>query len=174
MDRNVSTMTLQHLDAVYSYAMSLTRNEADANDLVQEAYLRTLRAIERLRPDSNLKGWLFAIVRNARINQIRQRQSRTMIEMDEQIHHASNSEAVAKDPHALYVGNEEQAALREAVESLPSKYREVILLREFEGFSYQQIAEILNRPAGTVMSRLFRARNELKAALELWKDASYR
>src|SRR6266404_4419070 len=148
------------------YAMVLTRNQTDAEDLVQEAYVRGLKAIGSLRPDSNLKSWLFTILRNTWLNQLRQvRAAPRIIELDTDEGTADLAVATSKDPHALYVEALERDLVREAILRLPLEFREIILLREYEELSYQEIAKLLDCPAGTVMSRLARARSKLRALL---------
>jgi RNA polymerase sigma-70 factor, ECF subfamily len=155
---------------LYAYAMTLTHNQAEAEDLVQETYLRALGAFKQLRPDSNLKSWLFTILRNVRLNQLRRIQGGPrIIEMEGRANEATEFEDKgAKDPYASYVIKLTHSDVRSAVENLPGIYREVILLREFEDLSYKEIAEILDCPAGTVMSRLGRAREKLKEMLQHW------
>lgn len=163
-------VALEYLDGLFGYAMSLTGNQVEAEDLVQETYLRALRAFGQLRPDSNLKSWLFTILRNVRLNQVRRNYSGpSIVDMDGDLNEVQQPEnEFSKDPHASYVTKLRHEDVREAVSRLPEVYREVILLREFEDFSYQQIAEMLNCPTGTVMSRLNRAREKLKTMLEQW------
>lgn len=158
---------LDHIDALYGYAMALTRNRSAAEDLVQETYLRASRAFGRLLPDSNLKSWLFAIMRNVWLNQIRHdRSGPTFVELD-----AEEDERVgwladaALDPESEFERKESTDRVRQAIEELPPTYREVVVLRDIEGFSYQQIARLVGCPAGTVMSRLSRARGRLKELL---------
>ncbi|MBX7222520.1 MAG: sigma-70 family RNA polymerase sigma factor [Blastocatellia bacterium] len=165
-----SQAALEHLDALYGFAMVLTRDRGEAEDLVQETYLRAFRAFGRLAPDSNLKGWLFAIMRNIRLNQLRHDQSGPQfVEIDaEEPDRMQVLAQAATEPHATLVQKVEREQIRTAIERLPAHYREVVLLRDIEGFSYQQIAAILQRPAGTVMSRLGRAREQLRALLAHW------
>ncbi|HZT34147.1 MAG TPA: sigma-70 family RNA polymerase sigma factor [Bryobacteraceae bacterium] len=161
---------LAYLDGLYGYAMSLCHNQAEAEDLTQETYLRAVKAFGQFAPDSNLKNWLFAILRNIWLNEIRHTHSGPQfVGMDEEAEQAGQVKS-SEDPHAVYVSKVEQAGVRAAVESLPPLYREVILLREFEDLSYQEIAAILNCPAGTVMSRLGRARERLRAILSSWRS----
>jgi RNA polymerase sigma-70 factor (ECF subfamily) len=164
-------LALEYLDGLYGYAMTLTHNKTEAEDLVQETYLRALRASDRLRPDSNVKSWLFTILRNVYLNQIRHQQSGPAI-VDREDQFSDLPETVSsseQDPLSAYLTSLKQQDVHRAVESLPSVYREVIILREFEDLSYQQIAEVLNCPTGTVMSRLGRAREKLKGVLEHWR-----
>jgi RNA polymerase sigma-70 factor (ECF subfamily) len=158
------------LDGLYGYAMSLSHNQADAEDLVQETYLRAVRAFGQLAPDSNLKSWLYAIMRNVWLNQVRHAQSGPQfVEMtDQQQEDAIGRARSGDDPYASYVAGVERDSVRAAVQQLPVQYREVIVLREFEGLSYHEIADILHCPAGTVMSRLGRAREKLRLLLSVW------
>lgn len=159
---------LEHLDALYGFALTLTRDQTEAEDLVQETYLRAVRAFGQLLPDSNLKSWLFVIMRNAWLNQKRhQRNGPRFVELeaDGEFFKPHLLQA-GDDPYVVYLRKLELTEVRAAIESLPRQYREIVLLREIEGFSYQQIAGILNCPAGTVMSRLNRAREQLRRLLE--------
>jgi len=168
-----SQAALTHLDALYGFAMTLTRNQTEAEDLVQETYLRAVRAFGRLLPDSNLKGWMFAIMRNAWLNQLRHtRSGPRFVELDAEEDHAEWLGQLANDPHVLYLRKLEHEEIRVAIDSLPHLYREIVVLRDIEGFSYQQIAGILGCPAGTVMSRLGRAREKLRRLLSEWHTAT--
>jgi RNA polymerase sigma-70 factor, ECF subfamily len=162
---------LEYLDALYGFARVLTHNRTEAEDLVQETYLRATRAFGRLVPDSNLKSWLFAIMRNIWLNQLRHEQSGPQfVEIDaEEESRRQWLDRAASDPHTLLLQKVEREQVRAAIERLPVHYREVLVLRDLEGFSYQQIASILQCPAGTVMSRLGRAREQLKAMLAQWR-----
>lgn len=173
-DTAFSSSALEHLDALYGFAMMLTRDQTEAEDLVQETYLRAVRAFGRLMPDSNLKGWLFAIMRNVWLNQLRHAHSGpTFVEIDaEEEDRAQWLDTLAEDPHLMYVRKLEREEVRAAIEQLPGLYREIIMLRDIEGFSYQQIARILVCPAGTVMSRLGRAREKLRRLLGEWQTTA--
>lgn len=166
-----SHAALEQLDALYGFAITLTRNREEAEDLVQETYLRAVRAFGRLMPDSNLKSWLFAIMRNAWLNNVRHaRSGPRFVELDaEEDDRAQWLDNMANDPHSVYVRKLERENVRAAIQSLPDLYSEIILLRDIEGFSYQQIAGILGCPAGTVMSRLGRARERLRRSLSEWR-----
>ncbi|MDX2033544.1 MAG: sigma-70 family RNA polymerase sigma factor [Blastocatellia bacterium] len=160
---------LEHLDSLYGYAMALTRNRAEAEDLVQETYLRATRAFGQLYPDSNLKSWLFAIMRNLRLNQLRQQRGAPhLLEIDAEEDWQWLDQAT-DDPLTTLMRKTEREQVRQAIEQLPVHYREVVVLRDIEGFSYQQIAGILQCPAGTVMSRLGRARERLRGLLLEWR-----
>jgi RNA polymerase sigma-70 factor (ECF subfamily) len=164
-------LALEYLDGLYGYAVTLTRNKAEAEDLVQETYLRAIRAFDRLRPESNVKSWLFTILRNVYLNQIRhQRSGPPIVDMEDQFLDLPDTAGSGElDPLSNYLATLKRQDVHRAIESLPSVYREVIILREFEDLSYQQIAEVLNCPTGTVMSRLGRAREKLKRVLEHWR-----
>jgi RNA polymerase sigma-70 factor, ECF subfamily len=173
-EQRLSESALQYLDGLYGYAMTLTRNRAEAEDLVQETYLRAINAFERLRPDSNLKSWLFTILRNIHLNQVRNGLSESSaVEMHESSARPCELEDKSSpDPLSRYLDGIKQADVRKAIEKLPYAYREVILLREFEELSYEEIAQVLDCPSGTVMSRLSRARERLKGMLQQWSTVT--
>ncbi len=157
---------IEHLNGLYSYALILSHNHADAEDLVQETYVRAMQAMGRLRADSNIKSWLFTILRNIWLNQIRKRRtSPQMVEVDAEDGFANEIVEPSKDSHEIYVSQIEREQVRRAIQKLPVEFREIILLREYEELSYQEIASVLDCPAGTVMSRLGRARSKLRALL---------
>jgi len=155
---------LEHIDALFGYAMMLARDATEAEDLVQETYVRAARAANR--PDDNLKPWLFVIMRNAWLNQIRHKNSGPMfVDLEPNESTADTQET----PHVVYLRKLEREQVRQAIESLPDAYREIIVLRDIEGFTYQEIATVLECPAGTVMSRLGRARGRLRKLLSAWQ-----
>jgi RNA polymerase sigma-70 factor (ECF subfamily) len=157
---------IEYMDSLYGYAMVLTRNRSEAEDLVQETYLRAIGAMRRLRAGSNVKSWLLVILRNIWLNQLRRRRTTPMVvEIDETT--ANVVVETSKGPHALYVSKRECEQVREAIQHLPVDFREVILLREYEELSYQEIASVLGCPIGTVMSRLARARSKLRPLLSV-------
>jgi RNA polymerase sigma-70 factor, ECF subfamily len=157
---------VEYLDGLYSYALVLTRNPAEAEDLVQETYVRAITAMERLRAGSNTKGWLFTILRNVWLNQLRKsRNGPQMIEMEGDDGVTNSIGEPSKDSHDLYVSKLEAEQVRAAIQELPEDFREIILLREYEDLSYQEIASVLDCPVGTVMSRLGRARAKLRVLL---------
>lgn len=146
---------LPHIGAAYNLAGWLTRNNHDAEDLVQEAYLRALNSFDGFRGGDG-RGWLLAIVRNTYYTW-RQRH-RATAPLDETPPVADTS---TRNPEALLLAKADVAALRSALEQLPVEFREAIVLREMEGMSYREIAEIAGVPLGTVMSRLARGRQRL-------------
>jgi RNA polymerase sigma-70 factor (ECF subfamily) len=158
---------IEYLDGLYRYALVLTRNHAEAEDLVQETYVRALQAMGRLRPASNIKGWLFTILRNVWFNQLRKWRNGPQIvgiEVgDDGI--ADSIVEPSKDSYEIYVSKMETERVRAAIQDLPVEFREIILLREYEDLSYLEIASVLGCPVGTVMSRLGRARAKLRLLL---------
>jgi RNA polymerase sigma-70 factor, ECF subfamily len=163
---------LEYLDSLYGYAMVLTRNHAEAEDLVQETYVRAMPAMNRLRAESNVKGWLFKILRNAWLNHLRKR--RTALEIswsDMEDGSVGDMAEPSKDSYHAFVSKMESEQVRGAIQALPAKFREIILLREFEELSYDEIARLLDCPVGTVMSRLARARSKLRALLTRTKPS---
>jgi RNA polymerase sigma-70 factor (ECF subfamily) len=166
-----SQAALEHLDSLYGYALILTRDQTAAEDLVQETYLRAVRAFGQLMANSNLKGWLFVIMRNAWLNQLRHtRSGPRFVELDdEELGFVHLNDRISEDPHVVYLRKLEREQIRVAIADLPELYREIIVLRDLEGFSYQEIATMLECPAGTVMSRLGRARAKLRRALASWQ-----
>jgi RNA polymerase sigma-70 factor (ECF subfamily) len=159
---HANTAGIEHVDGLYRYALVLTCNYAEAEDLVQETYVRAMQAVSRLRPGSNIKGWLFTILRNVWLNQLRKRRSGPQF-VDVDV--AAELAAPTKNLHDLYVSRLEKEQVQAALQKIPLEFREIILLGEYEEFSYQEIAIVLDCPAGTVMSRLGRARTKLKTLL---------
>jgi len=156
----------QYLDGLYGYAVVLSRNRAEAEDLVQETCLRALRGMNCLRAEASAKSWLFTILRNIWLNQLRQRRrAPAMVELASDEGVAIEPADAAQDPHAEYVTRMERDQVRIAIQKLPVEFREIIILREYEELSYQEIAAVLDCPAGTVMSRLARARSKLREVL---------
>jgi len=159
---------LEYIDGLYCYARFLTRNHAEAEDLVQESYVRAFPAMGKLRAGSNVKGWLFTILRNLWLNEQRSRRiSSRVLEIDMDggtARWAASQHAV--NSHDIYVRKTETERVRSAIRKLPVEFREIIVLREYEELSYQEIAKVLGCPLGTVMSRLARGRLKLRALLE--------
>jgi RNA polymerase sigma-70 factor, ECF subfamily len=156
----------EYLDGLYGYAMVLSRNSAEAEDLVQETCLRALRAIDGLRAESSVKSWLFTILRNIWLNQLRQRRTApNLMELDADEKGGYEPADVTQDPHHDFVNKVEREQVQVAIQQLPVEFREIIILREYEELSYQEIAGLLGCPIGTVMSRLARARARLRDLL---------
>jgi RNA polymerase sigma-70 factor (ECF subfamily) len=164
--RGSDAIGLEYLDGLYGYAMVLTRNHAEAEDLVQETYVRAIPAMNRLRSENNVKGWLFRILRNAWLNDLRkQRTAPEIAWTDEGDDSVRDIAEPSKDSYHAFVSKMEKEQVQAAIQALSVKFREIILLREFEGLSYHEIAELLDCPVGTVMSRLARARSKLRILL---------
>jgi RNA polymerase sigma-70 factor (ECF subfamily) len=158
---------IEYLDGLYGYALVLTRNHAEAEDLVQETYVRAIQAMGRLRAGSNVKGWLFTILRNVWLNQLRKRRnSPQMIELEGGDGVVNGVVEPSKNSYDLYVSKTETERVRASIQELPIEFREIILLREYEDLSYQEVASVLGCPVGTVMSRLARARAKLRTLLQ--------
>ena len=161
---------LENLGALYGFAMSLTRNPTDAEDLVQEACLRAIKGLIQNGIKSDPKVWLFTILRNVWINQWRRRvNGPQFVLLGKSRGDGGPLQAWLSDererPEDHFDRNVASGKIRLAISGLPEVFREVVVLRYFEGFSYRQIASILGCPAGTVMSRLNRARTELRIVL---------
>lgn len=166
MPRNHDPDSIANIEGLYSYALALTHNHAEAEDLVQETYVRAMRAMGSLRADSNLKAWLFTILRNIWLNQLRKRRlGRHSIEIDHVDGLADCPTEPSKDALCIYISKIEAKHVRAAIDKLPLDFQEIILLREYEELSYREIARVLACPVGTVMSRLARARTRLRTVL---------
>lgn len=153
---------LPHLDAAYNLARWLTRNSQDAEDVVQEAYLRALRYFPGFRGGDG-RAWLLIIVRNTCFTWMHaNRPLKDASEFDENL---APPDSRFPNPEEFVLHTDNSTLLRKALESLPSNFREVLVLRELEGLSYREIAAITGVPAGTVMSSLSRARARLRQAL---------
>ena len=160
---------MPHLDALYNFAYRLTQNHEDANDLVQEAAVKAFRFISSFERGTNAKAWLFRILKNSFINDFRKK-SRQPNKVDySEVESYYNSERtpadLTMDLRTETVRNKIGDEVMNAVKSLPVDFRTVIILCDLEGFTYEEMAAILDIPVGTVRSRLHRARNALKEVL---------
>src|SRR6266853_3797872 len=155
-------MMLPHLDAAHNLARWLMRNEHDAQDVVQEAYLRAFKSFSGFH-GSNGRGWLVTICRNTSYTLLKKNRAADLTTtFDEEIH-ASDRESVS--PAAILVHAEDAELIKNAMNALPAEFREILTLRHLEGLSYKEIADVAQIPPGTVMSRLARARGKLKECL---------
>ncbi len=163
---NFKHIILPHLEAAYNLARWLLRNDHDAEDVVQEALIRAFRFFDGFS-GQNPRAWLLKVVRNSAYTFLHQNRARELgTEFDEELHANRASPCRnSETPEALLVRSAQQRFLNEAVEALPVEFREVFVLREMEGLSYKEIAEMARIPIGTVMSRLSRARRKLQAAV---------
>jgi RNA polymerase sigma-70 factor (ECF subfamily) len=153
-------IALPHLDAAYTLARYLLRDPHDAEDAVQEAYLRAMKYFGSYR-GGDPKAWVMAIVRNQCRTKSLSRQVAKSVEFDEEVHSDDSGSA-----DALALESEAKETIREALDLLPLEFREVIVLREIQGLSYQEIADIVKAPIGTVMSRLSRGRARLEKTVK--------
>lgn len=156
---------LSLVDRLYSTALRLTRNEADAEDLVQDTYLRAFRAASQFRPGTSLKAWMFTILHNTFLNQRRDRIRNPVDADSEAVERAAEPADRAGTPEDLLVSDVMDADLRQALDDLPDAFREAVWLRDVEQFTYAEIARIVQVPAGTVMSRISRGRRLLHSLL---------
>jgi RNA polymerase sigma-70 factor (ECF subfamily) len=151
-------LVLPHLGAAYNLARWLVRNDHDAEDVVQEATLRALRFFDGFSGE-NPRAWLLTVVRNSAYTFLTQ--NRTKAEET-----CAEAEPSGDTPESLFLTSAQHRVLNEAVAALPAEFREVFVLREVEGLSYKEIAEAAAIPIGTVMSRLSRARRQLRSAVD--------
>lgn len=161
-DRRFEQIVLPHLDAAYNLARWLVRNTQDAEDVVQEAYLRAFKFFSGFQ-GGDARAWLLKIVRNTSYSFLAKNRAAALAEeFDEQVH---GRDVPTSDAETVMVRNVESRMLRESLEELPVNFREVLVLRELEGLSYKEIAELTGVPIGTVMSSLARGRDRLRESL---------
>lgn len=160
------------LDSLYGAALRMTRNPADAEDLVQETMLRAYRGFDRFEPGTNLKAWLFRILTNAYINVYRKRRrepqkvSQDEIEDFDLYQELKNHDSrIGETPETIVLDALVDSDILEAIDDLPEQFRLAVVLSDIEGFSYAEMAEIMDVPMGTVMSRLHRGRKALQKRL---------
>jgi RNA polymerase sigma-70 factor, ECF subfamily len=164
---------MELMPSLYSAALRMTRNRADAEDLVQETYLRAYRGFQGFQEGTNLKAWLYRILTNTYINSYRAKKRRPdETELDEVedlylYHRIGGLEAAmaGRSAEDELLDRFTEAEVKEAIEELPENFRMAVLLADVEGFSYKEIADILDIPIGTVMSRLHRGRKALQKRL---------
>jgi RNA polymerase sigma-70 factor (ECF subfamily) len=162
---------MPYLDALYNTAYRMTRNAEDAEDLVQETYLKGYKYHDKFEQGTNLKAWLFKIMKNTFINSYRKAQqappSSDFADIEESFESRVSDDATRqiKNPEDELLETVLDEDVQKAIDTLPQDYRMVVLLADLEGFSYKEISDILEIPVGTVMSRLYRGRKLLEAAM---------
>lgn len=168
-DPEFQRQALEHLDALYSLAVYLTRNGSEAEDLVQETYLRAFRFSHRFQPGTHLRAWMFQILRNTFLTFYRQRERELALSENgipeggaaPMFHDASQENGTSRGV---------QVDLERAIAALPEEFRTILLLSEVQGFPLEEIGEIMDCPVGTVKSRLFRAKERLRGLLPDYRD----
>jgi RNA polymerase sigma-70 factor (ECF subfamily) len=160
-----ATEILPHLDAAYNLARWLVRDGSDAEDIVQEAYLRAFRYFDGFH-GGDARAWLLRIVRNTSYRWLQKNRARyPTTEFDESIHSGGSDRANTETPETLLLQHANSELVERALRALPVRFREVLVLRELNGLTYKEIADVVGVPIGTVMSSLSRARDRLRQAL---------
>jgi RNA polymerase sigma-70 factor (ECF subfamily) len=165
--RDFEDEALVHLDALYGLALRLSGgDESGAEDLVQEAILKAYRAWDRFEPGTNCRAWLMTILRNTFINQFRRQRSRpTDVEFEQFAERPPSDALFEADPEGRIFDHIIDDQVIAAIDELPAEFRIAVVLSDLEGLSYQEVADLMGIPVGTVKSRLFRARKRLQERL---------
>ena len=179
-DWDFDEAALPHVDALYNTALRLTRNPQDAEDLVQETFFKAYRYYDKYQKGTNLKAWLFKILKNTFNNHYRKKQQRppqsdfATIEDSFEDRISEDVLRKMKNPEEQFLEDVLDQDIQAALDALPENYRMAVVLADLEDFSYKEIAEILEVPVGTVMSRLYRGRKRLEATmLEYAREHGY-
>jgi RNA polymerase sigma-70 factor, ECF subfamily len=170
--RRFQEEALPFLDSLYAGALRMTRNPADAEDLVQETMLRAYRSFDRFEPGTNIKAWLFRILTNAYINVYRKRQREPQKVSQDEVEDfdlyqelKDHDPQFSATPETIVLDALVDSDITDAIDDLPEQFRLAVVLSDIEGFSYAEMAEIMDVPMGTVMSRLHRGRKALQKRL---------
>lgn len=164
--REFEEVALVHMDALYRLALRLTRSRAEADDVVQETYLRAYRSFDRFNPGTNCRAWLFTILRNAFLNRLRAGRREVLeADVEEREPPRERTAGLESSPEEMFFQTVLHGDIDRALNALPLAFREAVILADLEGLSYREVAEVLGCPIGTVMSRLSRGRRLLRAAL---------
>ncbi len=162
---------MEHIDKLYAHAMRKTSNSADANDLVQETYLKAFAAFDQFQQGTNIKAWLHRILENTYINQYRKQQNQPYYSPLEELEDwqlgdaESRTATSSRSAEAEAIDHLPASAIKDALQALPEDFRAAVYLVDVEGYSYQEVADIMETPTGTVMSRLHRGRKLLREQL---------
>ena len=159
------------LPRLYNFAQWLTQDRAEAEDLVQETYLKALKGFASFQPGTNFRAWMYKILRNTFLTSRTGLRTSMTVSLDDEENPVAEP-ASTQTPESLLLARADQQAIENALEQLPVKFREIILLCDVEEMSYHDIADTLAVPIGTVMSRLSRARKAMRAALATQQGAS--
>jgi len=169
--RRFETDALQYLDQLYAAAMRMTRNPADAEDVVQETFAKAYASFHQFTPGTNLKAWLYRILTNTYINSYRKKQREPQLSDGENVEDwqlaraESHTSSGLKSAETVALENLPDSDVKDALQQLAPDFRLAVFLADVEGFSYKEIAEIMGTPIGTVMSRLNRGRTQLRKLL---------
>lgn len=165
--REFEETALVHMNSIYGAALRLTRNKTEAEDLFQETFLRAYRFFHQFRRGSNCRAWLFAILHSLFINRVRQSRHAVVDFDDDRVYRETEvGSSLLQNPEVDLFHRLAGEDVHRAIQGLPPKLRVVVVLADLEGCSYREIAEVCSCPIGTVMSRLYRGRQALRAALK--------
>lgn len=162
---------MEHIDKLYAHAMRKTGNRVDANDLVQETYLKAFSAFDQFQQGTNIKAWLHRILENTYINQYRKLQNQPFYSPLEELEDwqlgdaESRTATSSRSAEAEAIDHLPASAVKDALQAIPEDFRAAVYLVDVEGYSYQEVADIMDTPTGTVMSRLHRGRKLLREQL---------
>jgi RNA polymerase sigma-70 factor (ECF subfamily) len=164
-DPEFTSAALSHIDSLYGTALRLTRRAADAEDLVQDTYLKAFRSAHQFEPGTNLKAWLFTILHNTFRN-VRRHDGRSPVDVDsDAVERAPNAGPADQSPEQILSRRTLDADLQAALDDLPEAFRQAVWLRDVEELTYAEMAKVLDIPMGTVMSRISRGRRALSEGL---------